>query len=72
MADNRSVLRSPSVQPDENLGEEIQRRAYELYIQRGHTDGHDLDDWLQAEGEIRVHPSRRTPSGIQLSPRHES
>ena len=27
----------------------IRRRAYELYEQRGFVDGHDLDDWLQAE-----------------------
>jgi hypothetical protein len=26
----------------------IQQRAYELYEQRGRTDGHELDDWLQA------------------------
>jgi hypothetical protein len=32
---------------------QIQQRAYELYEQRGRTDGHDLDDWLQAEREIR-------------------
>jgi len=31
----------------------IQLRAYELYDQRGRTDGHDLDDWLQAECEIK-------------------
>jgi hypothetical protein len=33
--------------------QQIQQRAYELYEQRGRTDGHDLDDWLQAESEIR-------------------
>jgi hypothetical protein len=33
--------------------ERIQQRAYELYEQRGKTDGHDLDDWLQAECEIK-------------------
>jgi hypothetical protein len=32
---------------------QIQQRAYELYEQRGRTDGHDLDDWLQAEREIK-------------------
>jgi hypothetical protein len=30
----------------------IERRAYELYEQRGREDGHDWDDWLQAEREI--------------------
>jgi len=31
----------------------IARRAYELYEKRGHTDGSDIDDWLQAEREIK-------------------
>jgi len=33
--------------------QQIQQRAYELYEQRGRTDGHELDDWLQAECEIK-------------------
>ena len=32
---------------------QIARRAYELYEQRGHRDGHADQDWLQAEREIR-------------------
>jgi hypothetical protein len=32
--------------------EQIAQRAYELYEWRGREDGHDLDDWLQAEAEI--------------------
>ena len=32
---------------------QTQQRAYELYEQRGRTDGHDLDDWLQAERRIK-------------------
>jgi hypothetical protein len=35
-----------------DLQEKIRRRAYELYEQRGREDGHDLDDWFQAESEI--------------------
>src|SRR6516162_8206018 len=33
-------------------GEEIRHRAYELYLEHGEEPGRDLDDWLQAEGEI--------------------
>ena len=33
--------------------EEIANRAYELFEQRGHADGRDLDDWLQAERDLR-------------------
>jgi len=32
---------------------QIARRAYELYEQHGHRDGHATEDWLQAEREIR-------------------
>jgi hypothetical protein len=35
-----------------NLEEEIRRRAYELYEQRGCKDGHQDDDWLVAEREV--------------------
>lgn len=35
------------------IEEQIQQRAYELYEQRGRTDGHELDDWLQAECAIK-------------------
>jgi hypothetical protein len=30
----------------------IRKRAYELYVERGGASGHDLDDWLRAEGEL--------------------
>jgi hypothetical protein len=35
------------------MEQQIQQRAYELYEQRGRTDGYDLYDWLQAEIEIK-------------------
>jgi Protein of unknown function (DUF2934) len=34
--------------------DEIARHAYELYVSRGREDGGDLDDWLQAERELRA------------------
>jgi len=37
------------------LSEEIARRAYELFDQRGRAQGLDLCDWLQAESEL-LHP----------------
>ena len=38
----------------ENLASEreIERRAYEIYLERGEQPGRDLDDWLQAEHEL--------------------
>ena len=39
--------------PDSSAREqEIQRRAYEIYLERGEQQGRDLDDWLQAEREM--------------------
>jgi hypothetical protein len=32
---------------------EIAHRAFELYCERGCQHGHDIDDWLQAERELR-------------------
>jgi hypothetical protein len=33
--------------------ERIARRAYDLYLMRGGEPGHDLEDWLRAEGELK-------------------
>ncbi len=32
--------------------EYIRWRAYQIYEQRGRQNGHDMEDWLQAETEI--------------------
>ena len=32
--------------------ENIKRRAYEIYLERGEEPGRDLEDWLQAEREL--------------------
>jgi hypothetical protein len=32
---------------------EVQRRAYELYVERGGRHGKDLDDWYEAERQLR-------------------
>jgi len=44
------------------LEERIRRRAYELYVRRGNESGSELDDWLQAEDEIRRAKEEGTPS----------
>ena len=61
-ASSQSVAhdRSASVVPDTNPpglaanDDAIARRAYELYERRGGRHGHDVDDWLQAEADIRA------------------
>src|SRR5579862_2281502 len=35
-----------SSKASEKVGEQISRRAHELYEARGREDGHDLEDWL--------------------------
>ncbi len=37
---------------DSAVREQIATRAFALFLERGREDGHDLDDWLQAEREI--------------------
>jgi hypothetical protein len=32
---------------------QIQLRAYALYLARGCEDGHDLEDWLEAERSLK-------------------
>ena len=33
--------------------ERVAARAHELYVSRGRADGHEVEDWLQAESELR-------------------
>jgi DUF2934 family protein len=37
---------------DTDVEEQIRRRAYELYQQRGEVPGRATDDWLQAKDEV--------------------
>jgi len=39
--------------------EQIRRRAYELFEQRGRENGHELDDWLQAKAEVTHQTERK-------------
>ena len=50
--------RSSSDQPlTQSEQAEIQKLAYQLFVQRGHQHGHDREDWLKAETIVR---SRRS------------
>lgn len=31
----------------------IQQRAYELFVERGSEHGHDVEDWVEAERQLR-------------------
>ncbi len=52
MAKKPATKQTANVVTHPNLEQEIRRRAYALYEERGREDGHDLDDWLRAEVEI--------------------
>jgi hypothetical protein len=39
--------------------EQIAARAYQLYLERGCRNGHDMDDWLQAEYDLRQLPLQK-------------
>jgi hypothetical protein len=43
--------------------EQIRRRAYELYVERGNESGSELDDWLQAEEEVLMIQERHIEDG---------
>jgi hypothetical protein len=49
----RQTSTTPAVMKSTSeLQDQIRRRAYELYEQRGSNDGHEVSDWLQAESEV--------------------
>jgi hypothetical protein len=37
------------------ISELINRRAYQLFEKRGRQPGKEVDDWLEAEREVRAH-----------------
>jgi Protein of unknown function (DUF2934) len=45
-------LRNVPIDAHPNLEEEIRRRAFEMYEERGRQDGHDIEDWVRAEAEV--------------------
>jgi hypothetical protein len=48
----KETPRPASTPTEKKLEQQIRRRAFELYESRGQDNGHDLEDWLQAEIEI--------------------
>ena len=60
--------------PDPNQGslelteEYIRLRAYYLYEQHGHADGHDVEDWLEAEAEVL---GKEQPTQVSQEPETE-
>jgi Protein of unknown function (DUF2934) len=60
MRSSRTSKKERNLQPNHaKVDEEIRRRAYELYEQRGRRDGREMDDWLQAEAEVTGRKAKR-------------
>ncbi|HXT13718.1 MAG TPA: DUF2934 domain-containing protein [Candidatus Angelobacter sp.] len=49
--------------------EQIARRAYEIFVERGQPEGKDLDHWLEAESQLRAaaQPSRSSQTASSQS-----
>ena len=47
--------------PEGPSQQSIAIRAYGLFVQRGSMHGLDLDDWLQAERELRREDNQKPP-----------
>jgi len=43
--------------------DEIRLRAYEIYLERGAEPGREMEDWLQAEGELERRTLRQAQPG---------
>ena len=51
--------------------EQIQSRAYEIYVQRCGAPGNQMDDWLQAERELACASRPKTRKAAR-SPKSEA
>jgi hypothetical protein len=38
---------------NDKLYEAIKKRAYDLYCKRGYQHGHDVNDWVEAEKQVK-------------------
>jgi hypothetical protein len=68
----KSIEKSPSAGNKPQIAEahptreEIELRAYLIYLERGGAHGHDVEEWLQAEHELLekyTKPRRMTKAG---------
>lgn len=53
-----SVAESAETRPTR---EEIEARAYEIYVESGNVPGQELENWLKAEQDLREKYSKTAP-----------
>ncbi len=51
-----TATRTPARAPS---SEDVARRAYEIYLARGGEAGHEQEDWLRAEKELKERAASR-------------
>lgn len=47
--------------------EQIQQRAYEIYLERRGAPGNEFEDWTRAERELREQAQTKTPKAPRAS-----
>lgn len=55
------LVASPQpIELPDGMQERIAKKAFELWQERGYRDGHDLEDWLDAEAIVmeEIHEAR--------------
>jgi Protein of unknown function (DUF2934) len=52
--DQQAAAPAPSDPTPAPATDAIAARAYEIFVQRGHEPGNPVDDWRQAEAELRA------------------
>jgi hypothetical protein len=50
---HRPASSSPSISPEQFVAE-VRSRAHQIFLQRGSTARSPLEDWLQAEKELKT------------------
>ncbi len=53
---NDGATKPSSLDEIDRIIQRVQQRAFSLYMERGATPGHAMDDWLQAEREALCAP----------------
>jgi hypothetical protein len=67
-ARNAVITGNAKLNPDD-----VRRRAYELYEERGRLDGFHEEDWHRAERELRARQEKETRAELQpIPPRKKS
>ena len=51
---NESSFETVSTRATQTDADAVAAKAYELFVARGCTDGHALDDWIEAEKQLQA------------------